>query len=314
MESAASHNCVPFASDCTLVPLTQLDGRPVERDAFPSIEVHVISRDYLRAMRIPLRAGRSFDSREAPGDRTAVMVNETAARLLWRDQPAVGRRVASGGPDAAPMEVIGVVADVKYDAIDAPARPAFYFASNQGFARGGSVIVARTRGGQPAQALPAIRRIIAETDPTIAVFGVTTGPELVGRAASSTRFVTLLLTLFGVGAALLAALGVYGVLAYLVTQRQREFGVRMAIGAPPSSVLALVVRQGAALTAVGLALGVAGALAATKLLSSFLYGVARGDVATYAVIIVLVGVAGVLAALLPARRATRVDPVIALRE
>jgi predicted permease len=313
MESAASHNCMPFASDCALMPVTRLDGRPLERDEFPPFEMHVISRDYLRAMRIPLRTGRAFDGREASGDRTAVMVNETAARLLWRDEAAVGRSVAAGGPDAAPMEVIGVVADVKYDAIDAPARPAFYFPSSQGFARGGSVIVARTRG-QPSQALPAIRRVIAETDPTIAVFGVTTGAELVTRASSSTRFVTLLLTLFGVGAALLAALGVYGVLAYLVTQRQREFGVRMAIGARPSSVLALVVRQGAALTAVGLALGVAGALAATKLLSSFLYGVARGDAVTYAVIVVLVGAAGVLAALIPARRATRVDPVIALRE
>jgi predicted permease len=313
MEAVGSHNCMPFASDCSLMPLTHIDGRPVERGEFPPIELHVISRDYLRAMGIPLRAGRAFDSREGEGERTAVVVNEAAAKLLWRGGTAVGRRVAGGGPDAAPIEVIGVVGDVKYDAIDAPARPAFYFDSNQGFSRGGSVIVARTRG-EPSPMVPAIRRVIAETDAMIAIHGVTTGSELLGRAASSTRFVTMLLSAFGIGAALLAALGVYGVLAYLVTQRRREFGVRMAIGAQPSSVLALVVKQGASLTAVGLLLGVAGAIAATRLLRTFLFGVTPGDVATYAVIVALVGAAGVLAALIPARRATRVDPVIALRE
>jgi putative ABC transport system permease protein len=173
--------------------------------------------------------------------------------------------------------------------------------------------VARTRG-TPSAALPAIRRVIAETDPTIAIYGVATGDELLARAASSTRFVTMLLLSFGVAAAFLAALGVYGVLAYLVSQRKREFGVRMAIGAQPSSVLALVVRQGVGLTVAGLAIGVGGAVAATRLLSSFLYGVGRTDVPTYAAIVVLVGVAGVVATLIPARRATRVDPIIALRE
>lgn len=313
IEAVGSHNCMPFASDCSLMPLTQLDGRPVERDEFPPIEVHVISRDYLRAMQIPLRAGRAFDARDADGERTAVMVNEAAARLLWRDRPAVGRRVASGGPDSAPMEVIGVVADVKYDAIDAPARPAFYLDTNQGFSRGGTVIVVRTRG-EPAQSVPAIRRVITEDDPATAIYGLTTGRELVGRATSSTRFLTALLACFGIGAALLAALGVYGVLAYLVAQRKREFGVRMAIGAQPASVLALVAKQGVVLTTLGLALGVGGAVAATRLLQRFLFGVAAADLPTYAVIVVVVGASGVLATLVPALRATRVDPVIALRE
>ena len=169
-------------------------------------------------------------------------------------------------------------------------------------------------GRSSASSLPSIRRLIAEADPTLAVYGVATGDEMLARAASSTRFVTTLLVGFGVVAALLAALGVYGVLAYLVTQRRREFGVRMAIGAEPSSLLALVVRQGAVLTAVGLVVGVLGAIATTRLLSSFLYGVARTDVVTYAAIILIVGLAGIVASLIPAHRATRVDPVIALRE
>jgi ABC-type antimicrobial peptide transport system permease subunit len=175
------------------------------------------------------------------------------------------------------------------------------------------VIFARSRR-DVAASLPAIRRVIAESDPTSAIYGVATGDAMLARAASSTRFVTTLLSSFAVVAVLLAALGVYGVLAYLVSQRRREFGVRMAIGALPSSLLGLVFRQGLALTIGGLVLGVAGAIAASRLLSSFLYGVARSDVATYAVIIVVVGAAGLLAAFIPARRATQVDPVIALRE
>ena len=178
---------------------------------------------------------------------------------------------------------------------------------------GGPVIIARSRGN-PAASLATIRRVIAETDPTLAVYGVTTGDEMLARAASSTRFVTSLLVSFGVVAGLLAALGVYGVLSYLVSQRRREFGVRMAIGAQPSSLLALVVRQGVGLTVVGLVVGVAGALAASKLLASFLYGVGRSDALTYGAIVLMVGAAGTLAALIPARRATQVDPIIALRD
>ena len=313
VDGVASTNCMPFSSDCTLMPLTGLDGRQLERDEFPPIEVHAVSRGFLQVMRTPLRAGRAFDSRETLGERTAVMVNETAARLLWRGEPAVGRRVAAGARDARPMEVIGVVADVKYDAIDAPSRPAFYFDGDDGSSPGGSVIVARTHGN-PSQVMPAIRRVIGGTDPTVAIHGLTTGSELLGRATSSTRFVTILLTSFAIGAALLAALGVYGVLAFLVTQRRREIGVRMAIGAPAASVLAMVVRQGAWLTVIGLALGVVGALAATRLLGTFLFDVEASDIATYGVTVVLVAAAGILAALLPAHRATRVDPAIVLRE
>jgi putative ABC transport system permease protein len=313
MESAASSNCPPLGSDCVFMPVSRVDSRATTRGEYPPMEIHVVSRDFLRTLRVPLRRGRVFDSREAPGRPTAVIVNESAARLLWRGQSPIGRRLSTLEDSTPPMEVVGVVADVKYEAIDAPSRPAVYYDAGQFAAPGGSVIVARTRTS-PAAAMPAIRRAIAETDPTIAVYGVATGDEMVARAASGTRFVTMLLSGFGLAAALLAALGVYGVLAYLVTQRRREFGVRMAIGAQPSSLLALVVRQGVVLTVAGLVIGVGGAFVTTRLLSNFLYGVQRTDVPTYVVIVAVVGVAGVLATLIPAVRATRVDPIIALRE
>jgi predicted permease len=311
--TAASFNCAPFASDCALVPISKVDGRHVERDEFPPMEKHVVSRDFVRTLGVPLRLGRSFDSREKPGEPTAAILNETAARLLWRDQTPIGRRLSTFTDSVPEVEVVGVVADVKYEAINRPVRPAIYYDVAQFGAVGGSVVMARTTGN-PEAALPAIRRVIAETDPTLAVYGVATGDDMMARATSSTRFVAALLVSFGVTAVLLAALGVYGVLAYLVSQRRREFGVRMAIGAQPASLMTLVVKQGAVLTAVGLVVGVATAVAASRLLSSFLYGVSRGDLATYAVIVIVVGVAGVLAALIPARRATRVDPIIALRE
>jgi putative ABC transport system permease protein len=313
MEAAATYNCAPLGNDCAMMPVSKVDSRLVERGELPPLEVHVVTRDFLRVLRTPLRAGRSFDAREAPGEVTAAMVNESAARLLWRGESPIGRRLSTFRDSTQAVEVIGVVADVKYEAIDGPARPAVYYDAGQFSAVGSSTIIARSRI-DPAQALPAIRRVIAEMDPTVGIYGVVTGEELMRRASSGTRFVTTLLAAFGLGAALLAALGVYGVLAYLVTQRQREFGIRMAIGALPSSVLALVVRQGVVLTLIGLVLGVAGAFAATGLLASFLFGVARADALTYGVIVVLVGVTGILAALIPARRATRVDPVIALRD
>jgi predicted permease len=313
VEAAAAMNCPPLETDCIMMPVTNVDGRAVERDEFPPIEVHVVSRDFLRATGIPLRFGRPFDSRETPGRLTAAIVNDSAARLLWKGSSPIGRRMSTLSDSTAPVEVVGVVTDVKYDAIEAPVRPAIYYDVGQFSQTGGSVMIVRS-SGNPTAVLPAIRRVIAQSDPTAAVYAVATGEEMLARAASSTRFVATLLVAFGVVAALLAALGVYGVLAYLVSQRKREFGVRMAIGAQPSSLLALVIRQGATLTALGLVAGVAGAIAASRLLSSFLYGVGRSDVATYAAIIVVVGAAGILAALVPARRATRVDPVIALRE
>ena len=313
MESAAAISCAPLGSDCMMMPMSNLDGRVVERGEFPPIEVHVVTRDFLRVLRTPLRAGRSFDAREAPGVVTAAIVNETAARVLWRGQSPIGRRLSTFRDSSSTVEVIGVVADAKYEAIDGPVRPAVYYDAGQFSAIGSSTIIARGRV-DPAEALPAIRRVIAEADPTVGIYGVTTGAGMMSRASSSTRFVTFLLAGFGIAAALLAALGVYGVLAYLVTQRQREFGIRMAIGALPSSVLTLVIRQGAILTAIGLVLGAAGAFAATGLLSSFLFGVGRVDIVTYSVIVVLVGLTGLVAAWVPALRATRVDPVIALRD
>ena len=311
--ATASFNCAPLGGDCVLMPVTRVDARAVQTGEYPPMESHFVSGDFLRAAGIPLRLGRAFDSREPAGSLTAAIINESAARLLWGAESPLGRRVSTRADSAPPVEVIGVVADVKYETLEAPVRPAIYYLSRQFGAGDGSAVMVRTLG-DPTAVIPAIRRIVAAADPTAALSGVMTGEAVMARAASSSRFVATLLIAFGVVAAVLAALGVYGVLAYLVTQRRREFGVRMAIGAQPSSLLALVVRQGAMLTLVGLVAGVIGAMVASRFLSSFLFGVTPSDVPTYVAIVGLVGVTGLLAALIPARRATRVDPVSALRD
>ena len=309
--ATATYNCLPLGTGCPLMAVTQVDTRTIARGELPTIESHAVTRDFLRALGIRLRLGRQFDSREKPGGPTAAIINESAARVLWPGVSPIGHRIVTSGDDAS-AEVVGVVADVKYESIDGTARPAIYFDATQG-GGAGSEIVVRTKGG-PLAVLPAVRRVIAESDPTLAMYGVATGDDVVSRAASSTRFVTTLLVCFGVVAAFLAALGVYGVLAYLVSQRTREFGVRMAVGAMPSSLMTLVVRQGVVLTIAGLVVGIGGAVTASKLLSSFLYGVARWDPATYVTIAAVVGASGILAAVIPALRATRVDPIVALRE
>ena len=211
--------------------------------------------------------------------------------------------------------MVGAVADVKYEAIDRPAGPALYLAARPAAGGGGQFqthLFVRARTA-PAATVAAIRNQVGAADPGLAMYDVTTMADVVRVAASSTRFVTALLVGFALAAAFLAALGVYGVLAYLVTQRTREFGIRIAVGASPGWVLAHIVRQGAALTGVGIGLGILAALGATGVLSRFLYGVARADALTYAAIALLVGVVGTVAALVPARRATRVDPAVALR-
>jgi predicted permease len=311
VSGAAAGNCPPLSARCGLTQITRVDDRRIADDALPPAEAHTVTRDFVRTLGIPLRSGRSFDSRDVAGQPAVVLVSEGAARLLWKGQSPIGHRVSTLVA-AGTAEVIGVVADVKYDGMDLPVRPAFYYAYAQFRAFGAGDVVVRGITS-PATLIPAIRGLIARFDPTIAISAVTTGDEVMSRATSSTRFIATLLVSFGVGAALLASLGVYGVLAYLVTQRRREFGVRIAIGAQPLSLLALVVRQGAVLVALGLGAGVVGAAAATTLLSTFLFGVTRIDVATYAAIVIVVGIAGVLAAFIPAVRATRVDPISALR-
>ena len=318
VESVGEGNCTPLGNDCPRTVVEAVDGAAAAARELPMMEVHDVTPGVFRALGVPLRAGRAFDERDTRADSLAgsppvVIVNQAAARVLWPGVASpVGRRLTAGSTS---REVVGVASDVHYGVPNEPVTPALFFpdALGRGRQSGATLFVRTAPGTRPAAAVPAIRRAIAEVEPSVAAYEARTMEDAARRATSSTRFVTTLLSLFAAVAALLAALGVYGVLAYGVAQRTREFGIRMALGAGARSVLALVLRQGAAMTAVGVAAGVGAALLASRALDRFLVGVARTDAPTLAAVAALVCLTGLLAAYLPARRATRVDPVRALR-
>jgi predicted permease len=316
VEAVATYGCVPFDLECVFAgQVTSDDPKRSDPARAPLVVFNTVTPDFARVMRIPVVAGRDFDAKREGGEPNAALINEAAAKALWSDgHSPVGRKLFVRPPNGPPVEVIGVVADAKLNVLDRPALPAVYLrpeSKDEERELDGTLLV-RTRGDEAAT-LAQVQRELAQIDPGIAIYGMSTVSDLLRAAASSTRFIATLLVGFAAAAAFLAALGVYGVLAYMVAQRTREFGIRLAIGATPRSVLSLVVGQGATLTVIGLALGVAGAFAATGVLTRFLFGVARVDVITYASITALVGLAGLVAAYLPARRATRVDPATALR-
>ena len=306
--AVAAAGTTPFDSeDIMYGAITRVDDRAIADGELPPFQYHNVSADYFRALGIPILRGRAFDtSRPSPGDVQPVVVNEAAARLLWPGQDPVGHRIARGDEV---QHVVGVAGDVRYERIQAAAGPAVYSLASDGAV---TTLFVRARGN-PASLLPAVRSTVADVEPGTAVFAATTLRETVREAASETRYVTRLLMAFGSAAVLLAAIGVYGVLAYAVHERRREFGVRLAVGARPRELVAAVMRQGLRLLATGLAFGMLLGLAGAGVLRAFLFEVQPGDPTTLIAIAVILAVVGGLATWLPAARAGRVDPVTALR-
>ena len=277
-----------------------------------------MSPGYLEAMRFRLRDGRTFTRLDGSGSPRVLVANETLARELLGSGPAVGQRVVS--PFGEPWEVVGVVGDVVYTGLELTAEPqaeAFFplaqVRGERGFGWRSSIYVAvRTTGGSLA-VVPFLREAVTATDPQARLDSVMTMEARLSTAVAEPRFYAVFVGSFAGLALLLAALGIFGLLSYTVAQRRGEIGIRMALGARRGDILALVARQAAVLVAVGAATGLAGAAASSRVLESLLYGVATDDLLTFAAApLVLVAVA-LVACWLPARRATRVDPIEALR-
>jgi predicted permease len=301
------------------ISLRSLDGRLLddeEQNRRVGPQLRIVTPGYFAAMGIPVRAGRGLTPQDRNGTARVMVVSETAARRIFEGADPIGHRFELGtgmGLDRGRVggEVVGVVGDVKDAALaDAP-RPLVYAVHDQvpvGFLQ----VVLRTTGDPLALAEPA-RRAVAAVDPNVPLFQVQTLKQRVGASVAQARFLTLLLALFAAVAVLLAAVGIYGVVAYAVAQRTRELGIRMALGARGDDVLWLVLRQGVALAAAGTAIGLAGALLTTRALGRLLYQVTPSDPAILlAGTLALIAVAS-LASWLPARRAARTDPVEALR-
>ena len=296
------------------------EGKPLSVESAIDSRLRIVTSGYFEALRIPLRAGRAFTDADIAGAPRVMIINESLARRAFPGESAIGKRVVccEGAPDDPRYKtIVGVVGDTRWRGPGVEPSPEFYLPIRQAPAEAWTwiqrsmTVVART-SGDPAQLAATIRAGVAAVDPTVPTYDVATMEERLGRSLAQSRFNTFLLTTLGIIGLLLASVGLYGVLAYLVVQRSHEIGVRMALGATARDVIVLVTRQGLQLVVAGVTIGVLIALLATRLLRELLVGVTPTDPATLAGVVVVLISAGVLASVVPARRATRVDPMQAL--
>ena len=292
----------------------RIDGEPVPAPSErPEAKLRAVAGDYFRTLRIPIVHGRPLTARDDTTSAYVLVINESLARRLFGSPvSALGRRLRIYGWQDSAWTIVGVAGDVKTDQLDKPASPTMYYSHLQGPANRMTVL-ARIAGDR--QAIAALRRTINEVDPVAAVYGGGTMGELVQRspAVASRRSVMVVFTTFALTALGLALVGVYGVLTHGVSQRSREIAIRGALGATHADVIALVVRDAVRLAIAGITLGGAAALAITRSLSALLYGVTSADAVTYGFVALVLAIVCVTVSWLPARRAARVDPAIALR-
>jgi putative ABC transport system permease protein len=295
---------------------TDIEGFVMTKDGpIQNVDFYqAVSKDYFATMGIRLMDGRLFDDRDGRDAPQVVIINKTMALTFWPHQNPIGRRVRPGGAKEW-STVVGVVDDVKNAGLDRPAGTELYLPYRQPAAAGVSdmYVVLRARSGDPNSLTGEVRQQLNEIDPSLPLADVRLMDDVLSRAQARPRFLTLLLSLFSVVALAIATVGIYGVVSYSVARRTKEFGLRMVLGAQSGDVLGLVMKQGAGMILVGVAVGLALALFFTRLMASLLFGITSTDLATYgSVTAVLFGVA-LAACYVPARRATRVDPMQTLR-
>ena len=292
-----------------------VEGKPVARtDRVPDAESRTVGPDYFRTLEIALRRGRLLTEQETQDAPRAAVINEALAKKYFPGEDPIGKRITFGNPqapDATWWNIVGIIADVRQSSLDKDAYPQIFRVYKQNPARAMTVVM-RT-AGEPTSMANTLRQEVWSLDRQQPLHNVRTLEQVLAESIARPRFNTLLITILAGVALVLAAVGIYGVISYSVTQRTHEIGVRMALGASSSNVLRLVVGHGMFLAGVGLALGVVGAFAVTRIMGSLLYGVSASDPLTYIVLVVTLGIIALIASYIPARRAMRVDPVIALR-
>ncbi len=313
VESAGIVNYLPLYGGLGAATGFTVEGRPPlppGRDL--STNVRVSDADYFKVMRIPLLRGRNFTDAETREVKSVVLISESLAQKYFPGEEPLGQRVkVQMSEKPVPAEIIGIVGDVRYDSLIDNAEPTTYM-PHPDLTYEFMTLVIRT-SGDPTALAPAVQREVRSLDPEQPISDVRTMNQVMAETVGRARFSTLLLGLFAALATVLAAVGIFGVMNYSLSLRTREIGLRMALGAQPAQVLVLMLRQGLSLTLIGTVIGLASAFALTRLLSSLLFGVTAADPATFGGIVVLLIIVSLIACYLPARRAMRIDPLIALR-
>jgi putative ABC transport system permease protein len=312
VRSASAVNWLPF-SGSGMNTFFMIEGRhsPDAVDK-PRADIRTVSSNYFKTMGIPLRMGRDFTKRDiTEKDAKVVIINETMARRFWPNESPLGRRIRINRPEYPPDEIIGVVSDVKNSDFETEVLPTVYWPHHRWPSPFGAILVRSTV--DPTSLSAAVTRQIRSLDPEQSIAEVRTMEQVLWSSVARPRFNTLLLSVFAAVAFFLAAMGIYGVMSYAVTQRAHEVGIRMALGAQKRDVLKLIIRHGIMLTLIGVGVGLLASYALTRVLAGLLYGVKPTDPATFIGVPLLLSAVALLACYIPARRATKVDPMTTLR-
>jgi predicted permease len=308
----AEVSSAPFAGPNSGLVFVRIDRPVADRQQAPDADYRVVTPGYFAAMHIPVLRGRDFTVQDLPGTGDLAVITETMARRYWPDEDPLGKSIRIGDVDKGPeFTIIGVASDARYQTLESPdTRPMVYFAAAQRPQRSMSLVVRTT---DAASLATGVRRIVASLDKTMAPPAVSDVNDLVRTAFSTRRFALVLFGIFAGVATLLAGVGIYGVMAFLVRQRTHELGIRIALGAPQGKLMASVVGRALRMTVAGVVLGLLGAWMLTKSLDALLFQVSARDTATFVGVAVLIIGIGVLASVIPARRAMNADPMDALR-
>jgi putative ABC transport system permease protein len=315
VQSASSILPLPLSGDRFSISF-EIEGRPMAPKDHPSGDFFATGVGYFRAMGIPIVKGRDFEDRDRYGSTPVVIITETFAGQFFPNEDPIGKRIKPGistieGDKSTMREIIGVAGDVRNRNLSTEPRPAYYVPQTQ-VPFDQMVMVVKTTG-EPHSLTSAATKQVAALDPDIPVFGVKSMEEYLSASVAAPRFSTTLLSIFAAVALVLTVVGLYGVMSYSVAQRTNEIGIRLALGAQPRDVLLMIVKQGSLLIVLGLGIGLLGAYAATRVISSLLFGVTAKDPITFVAAAVVLALVALLACYVPAWRATKVDPLRALR-
>jgi putative ABC transport system permease protein len=312
VEAAGATHKLPLSGEGTNLGF-EIEGRPpLKPGQFQAAEVTAVTPDYLKAMQITMRAGRPFDRRDTRGSPPVCLINEELAKRYFANENPIGKRLVRLLNPNTSWEIVGVYQDVRHKELAKQVGPGIFVSYAQrpvGF----TVSLALRTTGDPLSLASAVSAAVCEVDKDLPITKLRTMESVVSNSIAQPRFRSLLLGLFGALAVALAAIGVYGVISFSVTQRTHEFGIRLALGAQTGDVLRLVAREGMLLVACGIGLGVVAALGLTRVIASLLFGVKPTDLMTYVAVVAVLGGVGLLACMIPARRATKVAPIEALR-